>query len=145
MRRTVQGLTALLAGAALLLPALATARPSAARAESGEVMALPTPEAAVQAAVEATGESYAGDCNQTVSPRDIGKVCTRYVGERAGTRAYLAGRTFSEFSRWVFVTSAGAGAWRVAGVAPLDFFGPPEPPWPAEEQGMTAVSLAKLV
>lgn len=90
-----------------------------------------TAEAAVQAAVEAVGDVYAGDCGQTVSPRDAGKVCSRLVAEHGGVIAYLVGRTFSEFSRWVFVAAEGAQSWRVAGSVPLDFFGPVEPPWPA--------------
>ncbi len=86
-------------------------------------------EDAVRSAVNAEGDVYAGDCTATISPRDSGKVCSRLIIEKDGARAYLAGRTFSEFSRWIFVTPVG-DAWRVAGVAQLDFFGPPEPPWP---------------
>jgi hypothetical protein len=46
------------------------------------------------------------------------------------TRAYLTGRTFSEYSTWVFVSRTPAG-WSVAGTAPLDFFATEEViPWP---------------
>jgi hypothetical protein len=89
-----------------------------------------SPDAAVRAAEEAAGEEYARDCAQTVSPRDAGKVCSRLAAERDGARAYLIGRTFSEFSHWVFVAPAGAASWQVTAVTPLDFFGPPDPPWP---------------
>jgi hypothetical protein len=89
----------------------------------------PSAEEAVRSAVESAGDAYVGDCAATVSPRDAGKTCSRLVAERNGVRAYLAGRCFSEFSRWVFVASEDGG-WRTVGVAVLDFFGPPEPPWP---------------
>jgi hypothetical protein len=97
----------------------------------------PTPEAAVRVAVEATGEVYAGDCSATVSPRDAGKVCSRLVAEKDGARAYLTGRTFSEFSNWMFVAPL-AGGWVVTGTAPLDFFGTPTPPWPVESDDVAA-------
>ena len=73
---------------------------------------------------------YAGDCSATVSPRDIGKTCSKLGDERGDLRAYLIGRTFSEFSRWVFVRRDRDG-WRTAGTAPLDFFAPSlDVPWP---------------
>ncbi len=89
-----------------------------------------TADDAVRAAVEATGDSYAGDCAATVSPRDVGKVCAKFAAEKDGVRAYMAGRTFSEFSRWVFVTADPTGGWRVVAVADLDFFATTIP-WPA--------------
>jgi hypothetical protein len=128
MRLVLHGLMVIVAAAAC---ALAVAGTGAASPIGGEPPARvrPTPEEAVRAAVEAGGEASAGDCAGTVSPRDLGRVCARLVAERAGTRAYLVGRTFSEFDRWVFVAPAGDG-WQVVGVAPLDFRGPPDPPWP---------------
>jgi len=88
------------------------------------------PESLVREVVELDGAVYAGDCSDTVSPRDIGKTCSKVVAERSDVRAYLIGRTFSEFSRWVFVRR-GRDGWRAAGTAPLDFFAPsPEIPWP---------------
>ena len=79
-----------------------------------------TPEGAVQDTLEAAGTAYAGDCAATVSPRDIGKVCSRLVEERDGMRAYLIGRTFSEFTTWVFVGSTDT-AFTVVSEAPLCF------------------------
>src|SRR4051812_36540809 len=70
-----------------------------------------TPEEVVRSAVEAGGQVYVGDCADTVSPRDIGKVCSRLVAEQDGIRAYLTGRTFSEFSNWVFVALATGEGW----------------------------------
>ena len=89
-----------------------------------------SPEDAVRIAIEAEGQRYAGDCAATVSPRDVGAVCSRFIEEREDARAYLIGRTFSEFSRWVFVASDGR-RWQVVGEAPLDFHSPAvEIPWP---------------
>jgi hypothetical protein len=90
------------------------------------------PDDAVGAAVRSLGETYAGDCARTVSPRDAGKMCSRLEGEQSGARAYLVGRTFSEFTTWVFVAPAPDGGWRVVTTAPLDFFDMSGAiPWPA--------------
>jgi hypothetical protein len=89
-----------------------------------------SPDVAVRQAVEARGERYAGDCAATVAPRDIGMTCSRLIADEGGRRAYLTGRTFSEFSRWLFLAD-GAGSWRIAGEAPLDFSSPSlDVPWP---------------
>lgn len=124
----------LLAGAgigvlvALLAPALAMrAQPAP---EQAEVVTAAGPEEAVRLAVEAAGGVYAGDCAATAAPRDTGRMCSRFVAERGGTRAYLTGRAFSEFTTWLFVAPLADGRWQVASTAPLDFLGPPEPPWP---------------
>ena len=88
------------------------------------------PDEAVRLAVEARGERYAGDCRATVSPDDIGKVCSRLVEAREGVYAYLVGRTFSEFNRWFFVARAGDG-WQVVGEVPLRFDSQSlDIPWP---------------
>lgn len=84
------------------------------------VATVASPTEAVAGFVEAGGNSFAGNCDETVSPRDIGKVCARFIEEQDGTRAYLLGRTFSEFSTWVFVTQTNQG-WSVAESAALDF------------------------
>ncbi len=103
---------------------------AAAALHARTALAATSPEQALRAAIEAQGQQYAGDCASTVSPRDIGKVCSRPVGEQNGTRAYLAGRTFSEFSRWLFV-APDAGQWRVVSEAQLRFDATsPEIPWP---------------
>jgi hypothetical protein len=102
-----------------------------ARAESAiERAAAPTAEEAVRLVIEADGAVYAGDCAATRSPQDVGKVCSKLIGERNGLRAYLTGRTFSEFSTWIFVEQTATG-WQPAGSAPLDFFATSiEIPWP---------------
>jgi hypothetical protein len=84
----------------------------------------------VRGVVEARGDVYAGACAATRSLADWGKTCATLVAEQAGRRAYLIGRTFSEYSEWVFVAQQGSG-WRVVGTAPLDFFDASgHIPWP---------------
>jgi hypothetical protein len=103
----------------------------AAAAEDIAKPAASTAESALRQAIEMTGAAYAGDCAGTRSPDDAGKICSKFVAERAGVRAYLTGRTFSEFDQWVFVQQAPDG-WRPAGTAPQGFFASPQDiPWPA--------------
>jgi hypothetical protein len=124
-----------MAGAGILaLAALACtgAGQGTVKAEQGatDMVASPTPEEAVRLVVEAGGGVYAGDCAATRSPQDIGKTCSKLIEERGGQRAYLVGRTFSEFSTWVFVEQTGTG-WQSRGTAPLDFSSTSiEIPWP---------------
>ena len=95
-----------------------------------EAFGAVTPEAAVQRLVESSGAVYAGDCALTVSPRDIGARCSKLAGEERGVQAFLVGRTFSEFDRWVFVARDGA-EWSVLAEAPLDLqHDSPTIPWP---------------
>lgn len=117
----------------LLALLAAAALPGATRPVARAVApaSLASPEAAIQAALAQSGFVYVGDCTATISPRDLGRYCSRLVDERAGVRAYLVGRTFSEFSRWMFVAPTEDGGWESAGEAPLDFQGGPRPPWPA--------------
>jgi hypothetical protein len=89
-------------------------------AEPLTAIASASPVEAVAVYVQGEGDAFAGNCEDTVSPRDIGKVCARFVEERDGTQAYLIGRTFSEFNTWVFVAQTSRG-WNVGGSAPLDF------------------------
>lgn len=89
-----------------------------------------TPQAAIEALVEGRGDTYAGLCEQTRSPQDIGKVCSKLIETRAGVEAHLIGRTFSEFATWVFVAPRDGG-WSVLGTAELDFFDTTGAiPWP---------------
>lgn len=118
---------AVLASLALLGTATAAAQapmtaqsPMTAGPGSAAVHTAMMPEAVVAAVVAARGDRYAGDCAATQSPRDIGALCSRLVAERDGVRAYLLGRTFSEFGWWLFVGRADAG-WHAVGTAPLDF------------------------
>ncbi len=82
--------------------------------------AAPSPDAAVARFVEEGGGRFAGPCEHTRSPEDLGKVCARFIEERDGVHAYLSGRTFSEFTTWVFVKQTGAG-WTAFHSVPLDF------------------------
>jgi len=89
------------------------------------------PEVALQRSIEQRGAVYAGDCAGTSSPRDVGASCSRLVAEEDGVQAYLVGRTFSEFSHWLFLTRAGDGRWLVKAEIPLDFNAATlEVPWP---------------
>ena len=111
--------------AALLLAALACAtaatRLRADDSDTPVTVAALSAEDAVRQAVQATGAVYAGDCAATRSPEDLGKVCSKLIEERESQRAYLTGRTFSEFTTWVFVQQSSSG-WSVAATTPLDFF-----------------------
>jgi hypothetical protein len=113
-----RNLAALLAAAALAL-AFAFAGGAVVRADDGVAAALPQAQAAVGAAVQATGAVYAGDCAATQSPRDLGAVCSKFVAAQNGTLAFETGLTFSEFDHWMFVEPADGG-WRVTASIPLD-------------------------
>jgi hypothetical protein len=130
-RRT--SLAAVLAVAALAgatVPYAGLSRTAQAQSPAAAQAARATPEEIVRLVVESAGATYAGDCAAARSPQDTGKVCSRQVDEREGVRAYLIGRTFSEFSAWVFVEQTAAG-WQAAGTAPLDFSSTRiEIPWP---------------
>ncbi len=92
--------------------------------------AAPSVEDAIRAAIEADGAVYAGPCADTRSPDDLDKVCSRHIAEQEGVHAYLAGRTFSEFTTWLFVQQTGEG-WQVSGSAPLNFLAQDmQIPWP---------------
>ncbi len=94
-----------------------------------QASALASPEVAI-AAFLTSGEAYAGPCEQARSPEHLGMRCSRLVEEQDGVRAYLMGRTFSEFDRWLFVALTAAG-WKVIGSALLDFHAVPMGvPWP---------------
>jgi len=84
------------------------------------VLVAATPQAAIAQLVESNGGQYAGACEQTRSPDDIGKMCSRFVDDRGAVQAYLIGRTFSEFSTWVFLQQRDGG-WSVLATAQLDF------------------------
>ena len=117
----------LLLSLAVMGCATAAAEPALAASSTAEAV---TPEEAVQQVVTAQGAAYAGDCARARSPQDVDAVCSGFVAERTAMRAYLVGRTFSEFTQWVFVAPADGG-WRVVGTAPLDFLATtPSVPWP---------------
>jgi hypothetical protein len=120
------------AGAVALVLAFGnTARPLPSRA-----MVLPPPaataEEAVELAVQSMGGTYAGVCPATRSPEDVGKTCARFVAEQGRVRAYLIGRTFSEYASWVFVQRSADG-WHFLRVAPFGLTdSPTEVPWPCD-------------
>lgn len=86
-------------------------------------------QAAVASAVQLTGAVYAGDCASTESPRDVGAVCSKFVGLQGGVYAFETGMTFSEYTRWIFVQQTGSG-WQVIANVPLDDSSATIP-WPA--------------
>jgi hypothetical protein len=115
-----------------LLVALTLGVPSVAKAAPPlRLAAAPTAEAAVGLVVAGFGTAYAGDCAATRSPDDIGKACSKFVAEQAGVRAYLAGRTFSEYRVWIFVQQNAAG-WQLVDTQSLDeSASSPTIPWPS--------------
>ena len=119
--RDVSSMTPLLSGIALGLAAVLFLLGIACSSEAAEsAPAATTPTEAIAAFVRSTGDTYAGLCEQTSSPADIGKICSRLIDERGSVQAHLIGRTFSEFTTWVFVAE-GAGGWSVVASEPLDF------------------------
>lgn len=127
--RAIRTAAGLLVTLALVSYATASARVPADE-QSSAAPAGSTPEEAIEQVIEDEGAVYAGECTATRSPEDIGKRCSRMIAERAGMRAYLAGRTFSEFDTWLFVEPSPDG-WRVTAAAPLDFFDTSGAiPWP---------------
>jgi hypothetical protein len=122
----------LLCGIVLGLGAVVLAYGAVCRSEAAEraAFAAGTPEEALAAFVRLDGSTFAGACEQTRAPDDIGSRCATLVGERDGLSAYLLGRTFSEFDTWVFLRGALQG-WTVLGTAPLDFLDTSGAiPWP---------------
>lgn len=115
-------LSSIVAGVALAVAAIAGLQSFApgSRAETVQTTAAATAEEAVQQHLQGRGLLYAGACDATRSPQDIGKVCSRYIEAQAGVRAYMVGRTFSEFDTWLFADQA-AGGWTVVASVPLDF------------------------
>lgn len=112
---------ALLTGATMLLTAAA----------ASAVQPGATAEQAVAQSVAKYDAVYAGACAGTRSPDDIGKVCSKLVAEQGDLRAYLAGRTFSEYSLWIFVRRSDGG-WLPAGIVAFDnSTSPASIPWPA--------------
>jgi hypothetical protein len=117
--------------AAMLSLVVATAAAKSLPDDQPLAPVAPTPEGAVQEAVSAASAVYAGDCATTSSPANLGQVCSRFIGQRAVLRAYLAGRTFSEFDTWVFVKQTASG-WVPVGIRPADETASPgTAPWPA--------------
>ncbi len=119
-------------GAAMLAVALATA----AAAQSPPAAPSPlqpaaTPDEAVAETVSTAGATYAGDCSTTTSPASLGQVCATFMAQRGDLQAYLAGRTFAEFSVWVFVQRTAQG-WIPLSVLPVaEDASPRDVPWPA--------------
>jgi len=110
----------LVAGLALGLGAILVLHACARDGNASASAEVTTPQEAIAQVVQARGERYAGLCEQTRSPDDVGKVCSRLIEARDGVQAHLIGRTFSEFSTWVFLTERDGG-WTVLGTEALDF------------------------
>jgi hypothetical protein len=110
----------LVAGLALGLSAILVLHACARDGNASASASAATPQEAIAQLVEARGDRYAGLCEQTRSPEDIGKVCSRPIETRDGVQAHLIGRTFSEFSTWVFVAERDGG-FTVLETEPLDF------------------------
>jgi hypothetical protein len=110
----------LLAGLALGLAAILVLQACARDGSASAAAAAATPEEAIAQLVQSSGDHYAGLCEQTSSPEDIGKVCSRPIESRGDLHAHLIGRTFSEFSTWVFLEHQSDG-WTVVETEPLDF------------------------
>jgi len=120
-------------GLALLLLAIAFVFASApAVVKATSPTASPSAEAAVAVAVAVPATGYAGDCAATVSPNDLGKVCSKLVAQQGNVQAYLVGRAFSEFTEWVFVEQVSTG-WYPLSTSPYNDSAQaiPWPPLPA--------------
>jgi hypothetical protein len=66
-------------------------------------------------------ESYVGPCENAESPRDLWMRCTRLIADEESRVAFLAGRTFSEFDRWIIVQRSADGSWKVTSAPGFDF------------------------
>jgi hypothetical protein len=89
-----------------------------------------SPQAAVGEAVQTENAAYSGDCVNAVSPQDVGKLCSKFVAQSGDLRAYLVGRTFSEFGQWVFIRQS-AGGWQPLAAVPFDGSASAQQiPWP---------------
>jgi hypothetical protein len=109
---------------------VATLFAMAAAMHARTALAAPSADEVVRVAVEDRGDRYAGDCAATELPRHLGQTCSRLIEEQGGRRAYLVGRTFSEFDRWVFVQETRNG-WQLVREAPLDIVDDNgDIPWP---------------
>jgi hypothetical protein len=97
-----------LAFALALTPALAGA---------ASLTPSPSAEGAVAVAVTDLGANYAGDCAGMLAPDDLGRVCSKLIGQQGNVRAYLVGPAFSEFTAWVFVEQVSTG-WYPLNTAP---------------------------
>jgi hypothetical protein len=110
----------LLVGIALALGAILVLQACDRDGSASASAAAGNPEEAIAQLVLSRGERYAGPCEQTRSPDDIGKLCSRLIGSRGNLQAHLLGRTFSEFSTWVFLERGNDG-WTIIATTPLDF------------------------
>ena len=116
----------------LAFAAIACAGSSSIHAQDGDdaTTVVASADEAVRGAVAQLGGVYAGDCAATRSPDDAGKICSKLIDQKGDQRAYLIGRTFSEFSTWTFVQQSTSG-WRVTATTPLDFTDMSDAvPWP---------------
>lgn len=74
----------------------------------------------------ARGNVYAGECEDTELPGDVGKFCSTRCIDRVDQKIYGVGRTFSEYTTWLLVERR-AGGWLVVATAKHE--GTTPPPW----------------
>jgi hypothetical protein len=72
--------------------------------ESGPGSATNTPEDAIGAGVEATGERYAGDCATVDPSADVGAYCSLLLEDHGASRLYGVGLVASEITDRVTLT-----------------------------------------
>ncbi len=119
-------------GAAMLALAVATAAAAQSPpAAPSSLQPAATPDDAVAETVIAAGATYVGDCSTTTSPANLDQVCTTFMAQRGDLQAFLAGRTFSEFSVWVFVQRNAQGWIPVSTLPVAEDASPRNVPWPA--------------
>jgi hypothetical protein len=82
----------------------------------GGLNVVSTSFAAIQQAI--TPYVYAGNC-ASATPANIGQYCSKEVATHGDIHAYLVGRTFSEYSTWVFIQQQG-DEWISLGVVGYD-------------------------
>jgi hypothetical protein len=89
-----------------------------------------TPAGAIQQAIQPYGYVYSGDCG-VATPADIGRYCSKESAVHEPVHAYLVGRTFSEYSIWVFIQQQG-DEWIPLGTVAYDQSN--VIPWPSSKE-----------
>lgn len=89
---------------------------------------------------ETLGQEYLGDCGATLQPKEEGKLCSAYKGEKDGRKAFLVGASSYDLNLWVFLEPEGRG-WKVYLTLPVkpETAGVPGAPWPLQV-GATVVT-----
>jgi hypothetical protein len=89
---------------------------------------------------EALAKEYLGDCGASLMPKEEGKVCSVYKGEKDGRKAFLVGVSSYELTLWLFLEPEGSG-WKVyqALLVKPETATVPGAPWPLQV-GATVVT-----